>query len=297
MEGEGDYSGLNYLACVAYKKKSKTHPWNVLTKEDKIAESIKSFTVKYLLPNPEITQKIQDKISYLLINKEQDIPEEHSILKWSNFLPPLSRFKIKGLQNVSEGFVDLLLKDIRQGDPRQSEKILVIQSKIIEFSFAIQESIQKIIEKKDLLLKNALHPYMDNACCNEKGSKTLTCLEYFINENNDIGQNKLIVYQLTNVLADIHFLTESVLFLSSVDTKRSYPSLSNNFNEETTKKLFELCHSFKDIQVKMLMSNADVHLIRTSFPSPLYDTVVISCRRAINSKTPNSRANEVLITN
>ena len=47
----------------------------------------------------------------------------------------------------------------------------------------------------------------------------------------------------------------------------------------------------------MLMSNANVPLIRTSFPSPLYDTVVISCRRAINSKTPNSRANEVLITN
>ena len=71
----------------------------------------------------------------------------------------------------------------------------------------------------------------------------------------------------------------------------------DNFNEETTKKLFELCHSFKETQVKMLMSNANVPLIRTSFPSPLYDTVVISCRRAINSKTPNSRANEVLITN
>ena len=238
LEGEGDYSGLNYLACVAYHKKSKTNPWNVLTKQEKIAESIKNFTIKYLLPNPEIIQKIQDKIDYLLVNKEQDIPEEHSILKWTNFLPPLTRFKIKGLQNVSSSFVDLLLKDIRQGHPNQTEKILVIQSKIIEFSFAIQESIQKIIEKKDLLLKNALQPYIDNACCNEKGDTQVTSLQYFIKENNEIAQNNLIVYQLSNVLSDIHFLTQSILFLSSVDTKRTYPALSTNFNEETIYSAF-----------------------------------------------------------
>ena len=238
LQGEGDYSGLNYLACVAYKKKSQSHPWNVLTKEEKIAENIKNFTIKYLLPNPDVMQKIQDKINYLLINQEEDIPEEHSILRWSNFLPPLHRFKIKSLQNVSKGFIDLLLKDIRQGHPKQTEKILVIQSKIIEFSFAIQESIQKIVDKKDLLLRNALHPYMDNACCNEKENNNTTCLDYFIKENSDIAQNNLIVSQLTNVLSDINFLTEAIIFLSSVDTKRTYPPLSNNFNEETIYSVF-----------------------------------------------------------
>jgi DNA adenine methylase len=70
-----------------------------------------------------------------------------------------------------------------------------------------------------------------------------------------------------------------------------------NFNLEANKKLFELCDSFKNKNVKMVLSNADVTLIRNSFPSPLYNTIVISCRRAINSKKPNSRANEVLITN
>jgi len=70
-----------------------------------------------------------------------------------------------------------------------------------------------------------------------------------------------------------------------------------NFNLEEHKKLFELCNSFKNKGVKMLLSNSDVTLIKNSFPSPLYTTIVISCRRAINSKKPNSRANEVLITN
>jgi DNA adenine methylase len=71
----------------------------------------------------------------------------------------------------------------------------------------------------------------------------------------------------------------------------------DNFNLEANKKLFDLCDSFKNKNVKMLLSNADVTLIRNSFPSPLYNSTVISCRRAINSKNPNSRTNEVLITN
>ena len=238
LQGEGDYSGLNYIACVAYKKKSHASPWNIITKEDKVAENIKNFTVKFLLPNPEVMQKIQNKIDYLLVNQEEKIPDDHNILKWVNFLPPLFKFKLKSLQNITDGFIEALLKDIRQGMLYQHDKILVIESKIIEYSFAIQESIQKIIEKKDLLLKNSLHPYVDNACCNEKGAHTVTCLDYFIQNNSDIAQNNEIVYKLSSFLADIHYLTQSVLFLSSVNTKRSYPSISANFNEETIYSAF-----------------------------------------------------------
>ena len=238
LQGEGDYSGLNYIACVAHKKKSHTSPWNILSKEEKVAENIKNFTVKYLLPNREVQQKIQDKIEYLLTNKEEDIPEEHSILKWTNFLPPLYKFKIKRLQNVTDGFLDNLMKDIRHGSFKQHDEILVIKSKIIEYSFAIQESIQNIIEKKDLLLKSSIHPYMDNACCNEKGSFTLTCLEYFIKIHPEIAQNNKIVYKLSSIITDIHLLTQSAMFLSSVNTKRSYPEISTHFNEETIYSAF-----------------------------------------------------------
>lgn len=52
----------------------------------------------------------------------------------------------------------------------------------------------------------------------------------------------------------------------------------------------------KSLPVKFLMSNADVPLVRTTFPSDAYQTKIVSARRAIHSKKPDTRTNEVLIT-
>ena len=72
---------------------------------------------------------------------------------------------------------------------------------------------------------------------------------------------------------------------------------SDGFNLDNHKMLFKLCADMKAKNVKMLMSNADVKFVKDAFPSPDYTTKIINCRRAIHSKTPDARTNEVLITN
>jgi len=69
------------------------------------------------------------------------------------------------------------------------------------------------------------------------------------------------------------------------------------FDLDNHKTLFKECNTMREKNVKLLMSNAEVKLVKDAFPIPMYTTTVISCRRAINSKNPEKRANEVLIMN
>lgn len=69
---------------------------------------------------------------------------------------------------------------------------------------------------------------------------------------------------------------------------------AHGFKKEDHETLFQLCRT---LPCKFLMSNSDVELVRNSFPEELYNVKTVSCRRAIHSTNPESRTNEVLITN
>jgi len=81
-----------------------------------------------------------------------------------------------------------------------------------------------------------------------------------------------------------------------IEAKSFVGYTADGFNEEDHKQLFALCDEKVTLGAKMLMSNADVLLVKDAFKAPRYTTKIISCRRAINSKDPGKRANEVLIT-
>jgi DNA adenine methylase len=78
------------------------------------------------------------------------------------------------------------------------------------------------------------------------------------------------------------------------ETKSSFVSyVEDGFGMDKHVKLFKIC---KEMKGEFLMSNAEVDLVKNSFPEP-YTTVTVSCRRAINAKDPSARTNEVLISN
>ena len=239
FDGTGDLSSLNYLSCIAYKLRSGDEPWTALkrTKEDIIAKNIKAAidgTEKTmgLLKLADVSRKIDEKTEYLFSNPENDIPIEHDIANWTNFLPPLVPIKIKHLVNVSPEFKSGLLRDLKDGSINQRDKILVVESKIIQFSLALQEKINEIIKRKQVILHKANNePFLENACCDDKGN--ITTIQYFENEDNSITEFNTIVKKLSDILIDIGNYTEAQLLYSVVDTKNIYPPLSKTFNEKT----------------------------------------------------------------
>jgi DNA adenine methylase len=71
----------------------------------------------------------------------------------------------------------------------------------------------------------------------------------------------------------------------------------NGFNEEHHKTLFKLMHELTDKNIKFMASNSDVAIVRNEFANKKYSISTILCKRKINSKTPDSKTNEVIIKN
>ena len=71
---------------------------------------------------------------------------------------------------------------------------------------------------------------------------------------------------------------------------------AEGFTLESHRNLFKCCAELKKNNIRMLLSNADVTLVKEAFPAPLYQTQSILCRRAIHSKDPAAKASELLIT-
>ena len=71
----------------------------------------------------------------------------------------------------------------------------------------------------------------------------------------------------------------------------------NGFSLNKHKELFETIHHLAKNKVNILMSNSDVDLVKNEFNNDNYVIKIIECKRAIHSKKPDSKTNEVLIQN
>jgi hypothetical protein len=249
IDGSGDLSAVNYMACIAYHIRSPSEPWKVLMKKKQpfIAEKLKGIIEAHFIGHADVIRKFRDKAEYLLTAPVEAIPQEHAISNWTQFLPPLFPIKITHLAPLTPEFKDKLLNDLKSGYHAQREDLLVVASKRIMFSLAIQERIQKIVSKKTMLLTNMVNdPFIENACCNEKNTD-VTAIQYFINEDKEIGAFNAMVQNLSNILDDVDMITKARLFYSPINTKNIYPPVKQEFNETTIYRAFIVYCKFNTI--------------------------------------------------
>ena len=90
-----------------------------------------------------------------MIREDEMNKMNHTIIERNEVTQSEDELKITNLINISDTFNKSLLENIKSGSYFQQEQILSIKSKIILFSLAIQEKIQKIetLEEEEEKLK------------------------------------------------------------------------------------------------------------------------------------------------
>lgn len=82
------------------------------------------------------------------------------------------------------------------------------------------------------------------------------------------------------------------------ETATSFVSYTaDGFDAENHRRLFALCGEICTRGAAFVLSNSNAAPVREAFTEPSYTTRVITRRRAIHSKKPDTTAEEVLITN
>lgn len=71
----------------------------------------------------------------------------------------------------------------------------------------------------------------------------------------------------------------------------------NGFKHEDHISLFIRIHVLSDSNIKIMLCNSDVSLVRETFTDEKYNITEVLCKRAINSKNPAAKAKEVIIKN
>lgn len=237
--GNEDLTGLTYIACIANKIKSGIEPWNAIQKLSvkTIVTKMEQTISKFIINTDQVKEAYSERAEYMKTHPLEAIPQEHNISTWTSFMPPLRPIKMEGtLQNVSQEFEREFVNDLRKGSKSQTEKLGIMEGKIIKFSNGIIDLIQKTVTKKAALLSNSNgEPFLENGCCD---SSELKVLQYFINAQPEIVVYNNNVKKLGDIIYDAVRMRKAGSYLDPRDTKFKFPSLPNDFSEETIYKAF-----------------------------------------------------------
>jgi len=236
LNGEENLRGIEYIACILKGiSSSDIKPWDSVSKigVNLMKEQMKELIQKFMVNDSKISGILEKKHEYLAQAPlvEQDIPYEHRIEKWQQFMPPLKDVPIE-LQPIGSGFIKEFWSLMRQGNKDQTKQELAIKSKVALYGYAIIDKIQEIVKTKTLLLKTSGNmPYLQNACCNEQ-TKSKKAIQYFAEEEGSpIQQYIRSVYELSKMMNRIHLFTVSA-FVRNTFSFHPKPVMPTEIMEE-----------------------------------------------------------------
>jgi len=237
IDGDQDKTTVVYIACVAKKAAENIKPWNTIMKlsADKIAKNLEAEIDKHVLKNSAVIDLIAAKKEYLLLNKDEPIPEAVSVGKWHQFLPPLNDIKISKTNSMplGETFENDLTDAYKKG--KKNNMLETLLGKNIYLSNSIIESIQAVVNTKEALLTNSAgEPFLESACCDE----SINAIEYFMGKDKTIAENNNLIKNYNNVIEKINNLNSPSILYHAENTKIILPKIKSGYNDQTIYKAF-----------------------------------------------------------
>lgn len=207
-------SGLKYIACVLDKsKRASTLPWSAIDplNIENLLKRMKMVMQNYMYVRSDV-QKLYDlKRDYMVNHPTQDVPNEVAIQKWMHFMPPVVPFSIESnsVTGISEEYEKEFFKAILQGSAEQFKTLGIIKGKLLKHGYLTYDIINTLVHKKQLLLASSGGAaFLENACCNEDGSKT-NPMSYFQQERPDLTQVLKKARKMETVLDRVKNLTKA----------------------------------------------------------------------------------------
>ena len=232
--GVEDMTGIKYMVCVLNKTKSSIAPWHSIQKYkvETLQTRIRTIIEKQIMTRDDINDLYVKKREFMLLQPDLVAPEEQSIQKWRNFLPPVVQVDVaKTISNMASGFSKELMTAARDGKNTQFELLASLKGKIIRFGYAIIEAINDIVESKDLLLKTSTGvPFIENGCCNE--TRMVNPILYFNETNPSILHYIIQVIHMMKDMKQIQMATNSCLLYHDANTRLHNPATPSGYIED-----------------------------------------------------------------
>ena len=236
---------IEYIVCSTYifRENNGEAPWDVLKykkgKEKRnvkaqkdLMKEIKLHIDKYFIKHPEIKKFMDDK-NYYVQNKPTDIVGVKSRFNtWNTYLPPLVKITVRSMDKMGEGFDKKIYNSYKNVSSDSVVRLSKLRGKLQTFSIAIIESLQRIIDKKPLILKTEDEtPFLENACCNE--DNVLTTYEYFVTLDETIQKHNEQVIKYKNILQKHLDLCVPPSLISLLNTRKEKTQRSYIYSEST----------------------------------------------------------------